>query len=263
VVELLANLAMDHLVDADQDVRDMVRTLVQGAGRLEILREVWRAREDLGEASKDLGLNPGMTFREGLSNVPRDEGINSARQLGQRMKAVPQSLRRRDGQVLAFGHDDFRLALVAADVSTETKAVFPKMAPLYWEDPDGVHPARFVRASASIPLFFRPLRVEGILRGEAARKNWKALANYEEDLRTEWVFGDSGTVSNFPGDLFHKPQEMPVAPLSVSSWEPPKGSVRGSRIPRSWRPRSSAGRAAAWTTTSSRGTPTIKPWSLT
>lgn len=91
VVELLANLHIDRFVDADPDVRDMVRAFVQDAGRLEILREVWQAREDLGEALEDLGLNPGVAFREWLSDVLRGEGIDSARQLGQRMRAVPKT----------------------------------------------------------------------------------------------------------------------------------------------------------------------------
>ncbi len=77
-------------------------------------------------------MNPGVVFRRWLSDILQDEGVDSARRLGERMTAIPQDLRKRNRQGPVFENDDFRLALVAADVSTEFKVVFPKMAPLYW-----------------------------------------------------------------------------------------------------------------------------------
>ncbi len=61
------------------------------------------------------------------------------------------------------------LALVTADLSTQTKVEFPDMAPLYWGDSDSVNPAMYVRASMSIPGFFYPLRITGVPQGDEAR----------------------------------------------------------------------------------------------
>src|SRR6185436_12590224 len=48
------------------------------------------------------------------------------------------------------------ITLIASDVTNQTKVEFPFMAKDYWENPDAVNPAEFVRASMSIPVFFEP-----------------------------------------------------------------------------------------------------------
>ena len=53
------------------------------------------------------------------------------------------------------------LAIIASDITTETKAVFPKHAVLYYENPGEVSPSEFVRMSMSIPVFFQPKEVGG------------------------------------------------------------------------------------------------------
>ena len=212
VVKQLANLDVYSFVDGGPGVRDVIEGFIQKAGKWKMLWKVFKARNELKEAYRNLGLNPGEVFRKWLSDALQKEGVDSARKLGERMRALPQSLRRRHDPEPVFERDDFRLALVAADISTETKVVFPKMAPLYWKDTDGVNPALFVRASMSVPFFFRPLHVEDIPQGEAAQKNWEKLAGYEEDLPTECMFVDGGIMSNFPIDLFHRPIRVPAAP---------------------------------------------------
>ena len=65
----------------------------------------------------------------------------------------------RNGTALLPGEATGRLAMVAADITTETKVEFPKMADLYWNNPGQVNPACYARASMSIPFFFHPYRV--------------------------------------------------------------------------------------------------------
>ena len=52
------------------------------------------------------------------------------------------------------------LKVVAADITTQTRAIFPEDAPAYWKPEVKVNPARFVRASMSIPFFFLPCEVQ-------------------------------------------------------------------------------------------------------
>jgi hypothetical protein len=68
------------------------------------------------------------------------------------------------------------LVIIAADITTETKVVFPKMGGLYWCEPEPVNPAYFARASMSIRFFFLPLTVNDC---SPDRHLWKEPASYE------------------------------------------------------------------------------------
>jgi len=54
---------------------------------------------------------------------------------------------------------------------------------LYWKDPDNVPPARYLRASMSIPLFFYPVMVaEDLPTGPEAKARWEECASYEGEI---------------------------------------------------------------------------------
>jgi NTE family protein len=159
-----------------------------------------------------LGLNPGDAFYGWLSNLLSREGVGTTRKLRERMAQLPPGLRTREGEELGPDRANPYLALVAADVSTQTKIEFPRMAPLYWADPDEVDPALYVRASMSIPYFFYPLRVRDVPRGDRARARWEKLASYEEEPPEICTLVDGGIMSNFPIELYHLPEKIPAAP---------------------------------------------------
>ncbi|HEX8496620.1 MAG TPA: patatin-like phospholipase family protein [Actinomycetales bacterium] len=79
----------------------------------------------------------------------------------------------------------YSLVVTATDLSRRRQVRLPWDLPTYGVDPDDFPVARAVRASAAIPLFFRPVRVAG----------------------ATWV--DGGVLSNFPVDLFDQPQGTP------------------------------------------------------
>lgn len=83
----------------------------------------------------------------------------------------PDNLKARSGRKLTKEAIESYLALIAADITTETKVEFPKMAKLYWNDEDKPHPAHFVRASMSIPIFFHPYKLDVEPQGGIAREN--------------------------------------------------------------------------------------------
>ena len=209
ILDLLAQLNMYDFVDGDRDVKDLVKTIVQEAGKFKL---GWKAAQVFDNVDERLGLNPGHAFTEWLSNILKAAGIETTQQLEQQMAIVPAGLQERNGRPLTAEQASAFLALVAADITTETKVQFPKMASLYWENPADVNPALYARASMSIPFFFEPLRVENIPRGEKAWENWEKLAGYTEDLPELCMFVDGGIMSNFPIDLFHKPARLPSAP---------------------------------------------------
>ena len=208
VVELIANLEMIEFVDGPPPSRKLLRAALGEAGRFRL----WMASvQCYAHVRRKLGLNPGKAFHAWLTRTLASHGITTNAQLQELMKVMPAGLRHRDGTVLESQVLP-QLALVAADVSTETKVHFPQMADLYWKDPANVNPADFVRASMSIPYFFEPYKVENIPNDLAAKERWRKLVGFDQPLPPDCFFMDGGIMSNFPIDLFHRPLNVPNAP---------------------------------------------------
>lgn len=204
----LADMPMADFIDGDGDARDFSRAMVERARMTKLL---FKAAQVMDNLKEDLGLNPGTAFTAWLTQALEHAGIRTNADLLARLRTAPTGLRRRDGAPLAASETCGTLAMVAADVTTETKVDFPRMAELYFADPEAVPPACFARASMSIPLFFHPFRVE-CPRTEAARKSWRELAGYEGEIPEHVHFIDGGIMSNFPINLFHEPYRVPTAP---------------------------------------------------
>jgi NTE family protein len=218
LLEEMASKNFFDFVDGDNDARDFVESFVQGAGKFKL---GFKAMQILDNLNEELGLNPGDSFTQWLVDVLEREGIRTLRDLNNRMGKVPAGLRIRavDGEdeipLDTVDKSGIKLAVVAADVSTETKVVFPGMAELYWSNPDSINPALFVRASMSIPYFFYPFRVKNLPSGEAARKRWENVGFYPKDeggVPESAMFVDGGIMSNFPIDIFHELEGIPHAP---------------------------------------------------
>jgi NTE family protein len=209
ILKALAGLNLDDLMDGNFWARGLINAAIAGAGTLML---ILRGLTVMPQITQHLGLNRGDIFLQWLTAILEQEGIRSTADLKQRMNTLPKDLKLRTGKRLSLKEADPYLALVAADVSTETKVDFPRMAELYWGDPGKINPALFVRASMSIPFFFRPLRVENIPHTPRSRKAWETLAGYSPEPPGSCVFVDGGIMSNFPIALFHEPGSVPIAP---------------------------------------------------
>lgn len=210
---LLTQLTAQDLqafVDGDDDAQEFVQVLVDN-GRL--LRYVWKGAQVVDNLTRDYGLNPGTVFHEWVRRLLNERGIRSVRELQQlRTLTLADGLRQRDGRPYLPEHP-IRVALVAADITTESKVVFPEMASLYYPQPEQVHPADFVRASMAIPGFFRPHQVEDLPRaGEAGGAAWENATGYCGLIPQTVYFVDGGILSNFPIDLFHQHYRVPACP---------------------------------------------------
>jgi len=230
VLKELAAVNMYSFVDGDQDTKDFIdawlkhgsQNFSQNTGKMRSFVDkifntsskyyiFTQGAQVIDNIRNQLGLNPGDEFQKWVEKVLKDEGIKTTGDLTARLNTVPGSLRHRDPNVKLenFGPT---LALIAADVSTQTKVIFPKMAELYWENPAEVNPSHYVRASMSIPFFFEPYRVKKVPQGEAAMRCWRSLANYQDPLPKTCTFIDGGIMSNFPINLFHRPDRIPFSP---------------------------------------------------
>jgi len=89
---------------------------------------------------------------------------------------------------------------------TENKIEFPKMWNLFKSNPNELHPARFVRASMSIPIFFESHMIVNIDREhpviQAAWKEYFGIDDIEQ-IPTDARFVDGGMLSNFPVNIFY------------------------------------------------------------
>ncbi|MEN5173626.1 patatin-like phospholipase family protein [Acinetobacter higginsii] len=191
-----------------------------------------------GKFSKaKLGINPGKAFEEWLGEKLKEHGVTTTNDLLQNL-INPNDLQIKDPARQIDEQEYFtqnfkknELAIVSADITTQTKVIFPKMAALYWENPLTKElPAKFVRASMSIPLFFQPLVVPDIPKDN--KNCWKTLTGYEGEIPSSVHFVDGGIVSNFPIDVFHRKDRIPLCPtfgvkLGVDRNEPRKMESMG------------------------------------
>lgn len=214
LLQELGNMDFFEFVDGGSDARALVEELGRGAGKFSIGFHLFR---NLDEINSNLGMNPGDAFTKWLQRLLSESGIGNLADLQARMETKPAGLQVRPDT----GHVDKplpkgRLALVAADISTETKVLFPQMANMYFKFPDKVNPALFARASMSIPFFFEPLVLKGLPRDNDARRRWQEVG-YDTDrekggVPRQALFVDGGIMSNFPIDAFHNPKSVPRMP---------------------------------------------------
>lgn len=97
--------------------------------------------------------------------------------------------------------------IITTDINSKIKVELPKMANLYWTNTQlsQISPARFVRASMSVPYFFEPMITQIDISKDSIGAAWKFWLNAEpENVYEEGIFIDGGSISNFPIDLFHE-----------------------------------------------------------
>ena len=106
------------------------------------------------------GINPGKDFENWITGILNKHDITNTQELLDLREKLPEGIRFRESQ------DKFeakpRLIIVTSDLTTQSKVHFPEMADLYWKNPGEEHPAKYVRASMSIPLFFDPFEITDI-----------------------------------------------------------------------------------------------------
>ncbi|UPQ76272.1 patatin-like phospholipase family protein [Chryseobacterium nepalense] len=110
--------------------------------------------------------------------------------------------------VNACGNRFFQqLVVVAADITNQIKVEFPGMHEFYWGTDESISPAEYVRASMSIPFFFKPYKVTmSNTQLININETWKTkLGSYKNFIQgnNEILFVDGGALSNFPINVFY------------------------------------------------------------
>lgn len=98
------------------------------------------------------------------------------------------------------------LAIVSSDVTNQIKTEFPAMHKMYWGENYDISPAKYVRASMSIPFFFKPFEVKYMSsQKEVIEREWRELVHLNKriDDGGSAMMVDGGMISNFPINVFY------------------------------------------------------------
>lgn len=217
-------------IDGDQDAKDFISNEMgrlpipskngngSSSGMADSLRRAWYFMFIIDNLSKEKkGLNPGKHFHEWLTALMAERNISNVGDLRKIRSIKPKGLRNRVTGIPISDeefHDELfaELGITAADITTETKVIFPRHAPLYWRNISNINPVDFVRASMSIPIFFQPFEIDNLPNDDASILIWRNQFNFQGTMPDKIVFVDGGIISNFPIDIFHDYSKQPSSP---------------------------------------------------
>ncbi|SPL70692.1 patatin-like phospholipase family protein [Acinetobacter stercoris] len=219
LLKIFEQMELETFVDGGFLVKKFVQEFQNNKAHLVTMIPKAAALYLQGKFNKNtLGLNPGDAFEQWLGQTLDEHQVSNTEQLLAKLKNRPLKIRdiaEREDQ--EFDHyriqHEFKknkLAIIATEVKTESKIIFPKMGYLFWDNPMNTHPKKYVRASMSIPLFFEPCKIKNIPRDR--QYYWETLTGFRGTPPEEACLVDGGVVSNFPIDVFHHHEFIPLCP---------------------------------------------------
>ena len=136
VLDVLAKQDLFEFVDGDPVLKGIIQKVIDGTPfRKMWFKLLWNIKKVKKALFINLGLNPGKAFEKWLSNVLQNSPnkITTVKELIDKRgkKHFPAGLKHRvTGEPLA---DDYaHMHIITADITTQTKVQFPRMAHMYW-----------------------------------------------------------------------------------------------------------------------------------
>jgi NTE family protein len=152
------------------------------------------------------GLNPGKYFYDWMKKIMEENDVNTVTEFNKKAQQLPALTVRNHGKENAktLIAD---VTLISSELSSQNKIEFPKMCDLFCKDQDDIHPASFVRASMSIPIFFKSYNIDKIPRkNEQLRNAWLKHFGTDKNIPRKARFVDGGLMSDFPINIFYNPR---------------------------------------------------------
>lgn len=210
VLEKIANTQFLHFLDGPKHAVKLVDNVLNGRGLLKISFSALRIKNYL---KRHLGMHPGNTFEQWLAAILAEMDIVTTEDLMNNLAIKSRRLiyKRSGKQAESINELEISpatIALICAELSTQSKIELPRMASLFWEKPASVPAAKHIRASMSIPGFFHPMKVP-IEQWQA--QEWSEFTGFRGVAFKEATLVDGGLVSNFPIHVFHK-KGLPARP---------------------------------------------------
>lgn len=226
ILKILSEKDLSEFVDGNSRLKKLIKRYIDNKPFFKFFvfcnaLNIWKTLK------YHLGINPGSVFEEWLTEVLAMSNITTLSELKRLRSEIPLLYDRSDSNKQISRNPEIQI--ITSDITTRSKIVFPEMAELYWEDPDKVNPAKFVRASMSIPFFFFPFIVSdipdaGSIEDPLAPKSetkWRKHAGYYGKIPNLVRFVDGGMLSNFPVNAFHVKEGIPKKPTfgaKLSTW---------------------------------------------
>lgn len=211
LINALFNMEIEKFIDGKKVERDLSYALGRGKVKKISLRLIWQLFRVRKTLFKEQGLNPGNKFSGWVEGVLKEFKVSENADLKKMTAFQPEGLKNRlTGELINEVLTE--LKIVTTELSSESKIIFPQDAGLFWSEPAEVNPAKFVRASMSIPLFFQPMKVSGVDRIPNSDEKWAERFPFGGEVPATAVFADGGVLSNFPINLFHETGKVPLAP---------------------------------------------------
>ncbi len=203
ILDILGKKDLFDFVDGDKVVKKAINKVIKKEKGI-VWYFVLHGLKIFKILKKKLGLNPGADFETWITTLLDESGVKSLGDLKKLRTQLPDGLKNvKTGEELT--DVQAKLAIITSDITTHTKTDFPRMAELYWADPDGISPAKLVRSSMSIPFFFEPFEVKDLPnKGTVNDAKWYEYARYNGPVPSEVKFVDGGMLSNFPINVFHR-----------------------------------------------------------
>ncbi|MEN8202740.1 MAG: patatin-like phospholipase family protein [Bacteroidota bacterium] len=208
ILDVLSSQNLFDLVDGDPKIKDILQAFIDETPFKKLRgRILWNIRRIKKSVFEDLGINPGDEFVRWIEQVlsSSEPPVHTLAELKDlRAKShYPKGLRTRNGKPIE--DPGAPMHIITSDITTRSKVRFPELAPLYWgERADQVSPALMVRASISIPVFFKPFEIPDVPgHGEPATGDWLHKLDYRGKIPQTAKFVDGGLLSNFPINVFH------------------------------------------------------------
>ena len=164
--------------------------------------------------NRGFGINPGRNFTDWISMILEENGVRTIADLERAAGQAPEGLHIRSSFIdPKVRHDPLKglvpdITLITSDIITQNKIEFPRMWDLFRVTKDSLHPAEFVRASMSIPIFFESHIIRDIPRDHPDIKaSWaRHLLMEPKDIPSSVRFVDGGVLSNFPINILYNPE---------------------------------------------------------
>lgn len=208
VVTALTQKKLVDFVDGPRGIRQLIQKIIEGENGV-WWSALWNSCQIYCLLKNKLGLNPGKNMGHWLTALLAERCIMSYADLKQHRHRLPP-LKDRLEKKREIAPP--KLAFITSEITTHTRVEFPRMAELYWADPEVVSPVSFVHASMAVPYFYYPYLVKNLpCAGEKANANWRKFAGYHGPVPPSVKFVDGGLLSNFPIDVFHV-GHMPMKP---------------------------------------------------
>ncbi|MEW6194343.1 MAG: patatin-like phospholipase family protein [Bacteroidota bacterium] len=206
ILQILANKNLFDLVDGPFRTKQLIKSFVNDSPF--VCKMFWGV-SIIFYLLKNKGLNPGNNFVKWISEIITDDKIRTTQNLLER-RIKPQTLKLRGNVVGSVDDLIPKLKIIAADITTESRIIFPEMNKLFWNEPGEVNPAYYLRASMSIPGFFHPFEIK--IGDKVEKKDWEEIVKYKGKRPDKVYFVDGGIMSNFPIDVFHNRSRVPRLP---------------------------------------------------